>query len=165
MDSIRIEIREIREGSKKFSFRVGPEEIGLEEEDTVFRASLDIDVEVVRSGGTVTLRGTALTVAERRCGRCLVSYREDVAAEFREALHLEGERLRVYDAEYEGEPGFLPGPAGAACLDEIVREAILVVAPMKPVCRPDCRGLCPVCGVDRNRETCDCRVEEPHPAW
>ena len=31
------------------------------------------------------------------------------------------------------------------------------------LCRPDCRGLCPTCGVDRNRLECACRTEEPDP--
>jgi uncharacterized protein len=30
---------------------------------------------------------------------------------------------------------------------------------MKPVCREDCRGLCPSCGANRNRETCSCQIE------
>lgn len=35
-------------------------------------------------------------------------------------------------------------------------EEFLLGLPTKPLCRPDCKGLCPVCGVDRNVETCDC---------
>jgi len=31
--------------------------------------------------------------------------------------------------------------------------------PMKPLCKPDCQGLCPVCGGNRNRERCACRAD------
>ena len=30
---------------------------------------------------------------------------------------------------------------------------------MQPLCRPDCQGLCPVCGKDRNVDPCQCQVE------
>jgi len=31
--------------------------------------------------------------------------------------------------------------------------------PLKPLCRPECKGLCPTCGADRNVAPCDCREE------
>jgi uncharacterized protein len=37
-------------------------------------------------------------------------------------------------------------------LGETVREAISLAEPIAPLCRPDCRGLCLVCGADRNEE-------------
>lgn len=165
MDAIRIEISAIREGVNRFPFRVGPEEIGLEEEDGLYRKPVEIDLEVIRTGSTVTVRGKIVTEVERTCGRCLVRFEEPLEAEIREALHVEGERVRVFDREYEGDPGFLPGPAGALCLDEMAREAVLVCSPMQPTCRPDCRGLCPACGADRNRIDCGCKTEIAHPAW
>jgi uncharacterized protein len=39
-------------------------------------------------------------------------------------------------------------------LSEAAREALLLEVPMAPRCREDCRGLCPVCGADRNVEPC-----------
>jgi uncharacterized protein len=37
--------------------------------------------------------------------------------------------------------------------------------PMKPLCREDCRGLCPVCGGNRNAEACACRPQATDPRW
>ena len=37
--------------------------------------------------------------------------------------------------------------------------------PMKPLCREDCRGLCPVCGGNRNAQACACRPEATDPRW
>ena len=39
-----------------------------------------------------------------------------------------------------------------------MREQFYLALPMKPLCREDCRGLCPVCGINRNRETCSCQA-------
>jgi uncharacterized protein len=50
-------------------------------------------------------------------------------------------------------------------LEEILREQIILALPMYPRCSPDCKGLCPVCGVDLNQETCDCRRDEVDPRW
>jgi uncharacterized protein len=41
-------------------------------------------------------------------------------------------------------------------LGQMMREQFYLALPMKPLCRQDCQGLCPVCGKNRNRETCSC---------
>ena len=43
--------------------------------------------------------------------------------------------------------------------DPLVEELLQLELPMKPLCRPDCRGLCPRCGADRNTAPCTCREE------
>ena len=50
-------------------------------------------------------------------------------------------------------------------LDEVVREQIYFSLPMKSLCREDCRGLCPVCGINLNKEECKCRREIGHPGF
>jgi len=49
-------------------------------------------------------------------------------------------------------------------LGPMVHEAILGELPLAPLCREDCRGLCPLCGIDRNEESCDC-VAPRDPRW
>ena len=47
-------------------------------------------------------------------------------------------------------------------LGEVVREQVLLALPLKPLCREDCRGLCPRCGQNRNLGPCGCPPpEEP----
>lgn len=49
-------------------------------------------------------------------------------------------------------------------LTDAVRENLLLAVDMKPLCRADCQGLCPTCGVNRNTEVCICPPqEEPSP--
>jgi uncharacterized protein len=50
-------------------------------------------------------------------------------------------------------------------LGAMIREHILLDAPLAPVCRPDCAGLCPTCGVDLNTSTCDCVAADTDPRW
>jgi uncharacterized protein len=50
-------------------------------------------------------------------------------------------------------------------LAAMIRENILLEAPLAPVCRPDCAGLCPTCGIDRNLADCDCVDAAVDPRW
>ena len=50
-------------------------------------------------------------------------------------------------------------------LSELLRQSILLTLPMTPLCRPDCKGLCPTCGANLNYETCSCEEEDIDPRW
>ena len=62
-----------------------------------------------------------------------------------------GERLRVDDDILD--------------LTEAVRQYLEIATPMKPVCRPDCRGICPGCGMNLNETSCDCGSPFRDPRW
>jgi len=47
--------------------------------------------------------------------------------------------------------------------DDIVREQVLMAIPMKPLCREECRGLCPECGADWNAGDCACEKTKVDP--
>ena len=46
-----------------------------------------------------------------------------------------------------------------------IRETIIFNLPAKPLCRPDCRGLCPTCGQNLNDRVCACRQGSTDPRW
>ena len=50
-------------------------------------------------------------------------------------------------------------------LARMIRENILLDAPIAPLCRPDCAGLCPTCGIGLNLGTCDCVSTTIDPRW
>ncbi len=50
-------------------------------------------------------------------------------------------------------------------LDESLREAALLGLPLKFLCADTCRGLCPQCGANRNRESCACAQDETDSRW
>ena len=49
-------------------------------------------------------------------------------------------------------------------LRHLVRDAVLLDLPLAPLCRDDCRGLCPLCGTDRNEAACECQPATD-PRW
>ncbi len=74
---------------------------------------------------------------------------------------------RFCDPPGQGEPEdeeAFPILDDAIDLGPMVHEAILTELPLAPLCREDCEGLCPYCGIDRNEETCDC-VAPRDPRW
>lgn len=50
-------------------------------------------------------------------------------------------------------------------LTQMILEQIVLALPMKPLCRVDCRGLCPECGANRNTASCACTQEDTDPRW
>ena len=47
----------------------------------------------------------------------------------------------------------------------MVREYVLLDLPEAPLCKDDCAGICPNCGIDRNSATCDCGAVTADPRW
>jgi len=64
----------------------------------------------------------------------------------------------------EGETYLLPAD-DVLDLEPLVRDVLLLELPAVPLCRTDCQGLCPDCGVDHNVTSCDCSTSEPDPRW
>ena len=50
-------------------------------------------------------------------------------------------------------------------MSEPIRQALLVALPMRPLCRENCRGLCPVCGANRNNTDCGHHEEPMDSRW
>jgi uncharacterized protein len=50
-------------------------------------------------------------------------------------------------------------------LGQLMREQFYLSLPMKPLCRVDCKGLCPSCGTNLNRGSCDCKREWEDPRF
>jgi len=47
----------------------------------------------------------------------------------------------------------------------MVRELAMLDSPLSPLCRPDCKGLCPICGIDLNEGTCSCEAPAVGSPW
>ena len=105
----------------------------------------------------VTLVGRMSTVLQLQCSRCVEPFALPVDASF-DLFYLphtentgEGE---VEIEEDDLETAFYRDDV--IDLGQLMREQFYLVLPMKPLCRDDCRGLCPQCGVNLNQSACDC---------
>ena len=50
-------------------------------------------------------------------------------------------------------------------LEDVLREQVLLSLPVRTLCKPDCKGLCPRCGENRNSQACTCEVGPSDPRW
>jgi uncharacterized protein len=109
---------------------------------------------------TVHVKGHLGVRLGLECGRCL----EPITFDVDQGLDLfllphsesaaEGEEDEVELSERDLVVAYYRGDR--LDLGEVVREQVLLSVPMKHLCQPDCRGLCPSCGANRNRTTCGC---------
>lgn len=111
------------------------------------------------------------------CTRCLTSFTEPVESEVELLLLVEerpkprgaGEPVREGAGEEveleEEELGVVMLHDETFDTDPVLFEQLQLNIPMKPLCRPDCRGLCPVCGADRNTGECTCSERKVDPRW
>lgn len=109
------------------------------------------------------------------CTRCLASFTEPVEVDVELLLLVEepsidgegGEAGRVgEEVELEEEDlGVLTLTEETFDTDPILLEQLQLNIPMKPLCRPECKGLCPICGADRNQGECSCTDRPSDPRW
>ncbi len=111
----------------------------------------DVVLESVLGGVSVT--GFVSAPWTGACRRCLAPASGVLRVPVRE----------LYTEDGDGEETY-PLVNDEVDLEPLVHDAVLLELPQAPVCRPDCQGLCPYCGANRNEERCDC--EAPlDPRW
>jgi uncharacterized protein len=159
---MELRISGIGDGDHPFSFSVAPGDIDLDE----FVGTVTVEGTLRKFGNQllVSLVSRATHVAE--CDRCLCELQHEVSAPLQLYYRLTGGESTV-DAEHGDDVefrGFHPEQESIA-LDDEVRQTLLLELPLKTICREDCRGLCPGCGVDLNREACKCEAEAIDPRW
>ncbi len=113
--------------------------------DSVVPDGCEVDVDLVLESLTdgIVVRGRVATSWESACRRCLEPVHGKVDVEVRE----------LYQHEPAADDAFV-FRGEQLDVEPMVREAVLLELPLAPVCRPDCAGLCPVCGVNRNEVDC-----------
>ena len=124
---------------------------------------LHVQLEMAEQFDDVVADGTLRAKADMPCRRCL----EPVAIELDHPVHLLF-RAGITDLEAESEEEHvyaLPEKAKELDLTLAIREHVILGMPQYVLCKEDCRGLCPHCGVDRNRGTCDCTQEPVDDRW
>ncbi|MBH8582750.1 DUF177 domain-containing protein [Thermoactinomyces sp. CICC 10735] len=103
-------------------------------------------------------KGELSTTAVFSCAKCLSEFKQEIKASFEE--HFTDDPHRAVESE---EQEIHLADENKLDLTPFIREALLLQFPYIPVCREDCKGLCPECGKNRNTESCRCRVEKIDP--
>ena len=120
------------------------------------------------SGADVRVHGQLQANLAFDCDRCLsraelpLDLAFDLIYKPAAAIPLgEGEEKAI--DESEAEMGFYEEPGLE--LEDVLREQVLFSLPMQRVCRPDCLGICPECGGNRNQHPCHCESHAVNESW
>ncbi len=178
---MRVNIDEIKEAGVRRSWDVAREAademVAGDQAGYRARGPLHVDarLEKIEHRVRVDAHGKAeLTVP---CGRCLAPVSVDLPVDFELTLVPREE----YEVAPRGERDDNKGPVAGSFdpqdaeeevftgkvidLDPLVREQLVLSLPAYPVCREDCKGLCPVCGGNLNERECGCDRHVPDPRW
>ncbi|MDE3111490.1 MAG: DUF177 domain-containing protein [Chloroflexota bacterium] len=122
--------------------------------------AFDADIKATHTDPGAYLEGGVRAEVAQQCVRCLRPIHSPVAARFAEQYYAT-ERVETgapmpsapRDAKTIGSDFLID-------LTPLIREEVILATPQAPLCRPGCRGLCPVCGEDLNERPHD---HEPAP--
>lgn len=113
----------------------------------------------------IRVKGHVTVSMETDCDRCLepaaCPVDGDFELEYRPVSDGYGEETVIDPSE--AEMGFYEG--GGVELNDVLREFVLLSLPMQRLCRPGCKGICPLCGKNRNLSQCQCQPESADDRW
>jgi uncharacterized protein len=116
--------------------------------------------------GEIRVRGHLNVKMAMPCDRCLESAVYPIDSDF-DLFYRPADTAPDADeveiGEGEDEIGFYEG-AGLE-LEDALREFVLLAIPMQRLCRQDCKGICPNCGLNRNENACSCREHLTDDRW
>jgi len=134
-------------------FNFDYEKMRLGEDLTVFNFSGMARFDRTQQG--MLLQGDFEAAADLECVRCLDTFSQQLNWSFSD--------LYAFDKRNITDSGLLVPEDAQIDLEPLLREYALLEFPIKPVCRPDCKGLCPVCGENLNLTDCGHRPEPETP--
>ncbi|HDQ74048.1 MAG TPA: DUF177 domain-containing protein [Chloroflexi bacterium] len=113
-------------------------------------------VQAIRVENGLLVQGSLESQLGLACVRCLESVVLPFSFELEETFRLPGASPKPDILYQVDEDGWLN-------LTPLLREYAWVAIPMKPLCSPNCQGLCPQCGTNRNVEICWCDTSQIDP--
>jgi uncharacterized protein len=163
---MRIELENLEGGRGGFAHVYQPDDLNPVDERVKLSGPATVKGKIRLSGNEVFVNGHVDTRTQVECDRCLKPVELPVSADF--------ELEYVTDSEYESggaaelteaEMSVSVFDGEAIDVDEIVKEQILLAVPTRMLCREDCKGICPQCGIDRNTGECECVTNDIDPRW
>lgn len=118
----------------------------------VFSGDAHVEGTFVFDGKAFTVTGEAVVPYQAVCARCCEPFCETLRFSFSERFVRAVLRTDEDDEAY-------PYEGERIVLDKAFYDNLFLALPPVSVCKPDCKGLCPVCGANLNQTTCNCRNE------
>lgn len=138
----------------------------LDRSDLQGLSPVECEGKIVRIDAGCLLTARLAWELEMRCDRCLAAFQEP--REDRLEVLLVGGPGHAGAGEHELQEedfGVMKVEGEVLDTEPLISEQVQLGLPVKPLCRPDCAGLCPGCGADLNHEPCRCESKPTDPRW
>lgn len=161
-----IHIEDLADGVHHLQLDATPESLSLPVDECAFSRPIHLDAVLTKTGNNIVIQAKITTAVTFDCSRCLVAFDESFACQV-DVLYEKTDRVlsEMEDIDESEDIEVLDHDAKEIHLGRRIEEAIALAMPLKPLCREDCQGLCPSCGTDLNKSTCNCRKESGDPRW
>jgi uncharacterized protein len=158
---MKLDLTRYRQPVSHFARTFQPGEVASDAGTYDIVTPVELEFDIHKDKDKFRLAGHLRTELELTCSRCLEPYRFAIDADFDQRYLPAAAASTDPDREVQEddlETSYYSDDQ--IDLGELMREQFYLALPMKPLCRDDCRGLCPQCGTNLNTGTCDCS-----PAW
>ncbi|MEW5993713.1 MAG: DUF177 domain-containing protein [Candidatus Zixiibacteriota bacterium] len=161
-----LNLRDFKEFPAHVFLRGDPQQLAMDYESVRGVDSVAAELDIQKSGEEFYCQGRVTAAVRLECARCLGEFAVNIGnnTDFiicSEDLYRSRSEKATDDEDY----AFFQGADLQADISDVVRQAIILSIGLKPLCSENCRGLCPVCGANRNETACTCRQEAIDPRW
>jgi len=160
---MRLDLSKIRTAHERYE-REYPASAFAADADYAVVSPVRLAFDIHKDQETFRLDGRVSATLELRCSRCLEPFRWSVDEPFEltyqpRAAVQSAEEREIADEDFSA----AVYDDDQIDLEQLIRERFEMSLPMKPLCTDECRGLCPVCGGNLNRQACGCKAEWDDP--
>jgi len=157
---LTLDLSRVRTAAEHFERTYEPAQLAPDESYRV-TAPVALAFDIFKDKARFRIAGTVRTTLELPCSRCLEPLTWPVDASFDLRYQPQAENTGSDEREVRDDDLSTAFYVNDTIdLEQLMKEQFQLAMPMKPMCSEACRGLCPICGANLNREACDCR-----PAW
>jgi uncharacterized protein len=162
---MRIELAGLERGKGGFAYAYAPGELVLEDDRVRLLVAPTVSANI-RKDRRVKVSGRVAARLQLECDRCLKLVELAVDSRFTlEYVTAEDYQAQQVDELTEADLDLSIFDGEVIDIDELVTEELLLAVPDHVLCNDNCKGICPVCGVDRNSVDCECQTAEVDPRW
>lgn len=143
---MKIEIAKIPPEGLEIQTEESKNFINIDDKNVEFIDPISISLKIDLAADELIINGVIKTNVELVCSRCLKKTKQSLVSNKFNLM------LDVRDIDNVD-------------ISDDIREEILMLLPVKPLCRDDCSGICPKCGQDLNIKKCSCKIEKQDLRW
>lgn len=162
---MNLDLRAFESFPAEATLEIEADGVDFDSEGISFKDLITVKLAIQEIGMEYFCQSYLSVPVEEECCRCLNLFDAELTGDFNFSIKI-GDGEPVLSANEDNSDIICLGAGEhVADLSEVIREALILALPIKPLCSSDCKGLCPDCGANLNEESCDCKNVELDDRW